>query len=167
VSAGGISASAIKTDGTLWVWGVGIGGASTPVTTFAGGTNWKQVSTGYNHTAAIKTDGTLWVWGQNDKGQVGNASTTNVLTPVTTFAGGNNWKQVGCGGENLVGALSAAIKTDGTLWVWGAGAQGQLGNASLTNRSTPVTTFAGGTNWKQVESGGSSIVALTYNDPGI
>ena len=167
VSCGGLSASAIKTDGTLWIWGVGIGGASTPVTTFAGGTNWKQVSAGYNHTAAIKTDGTLWVWGQNDKGQVGNASTTNVLTPVTTFAGGNNWKQVGCGGENIVGGLSAAIKTDGTLWVWGAGGQGQLGNAAITDRSTPVTTFAGGTNWKQVESGGSSIVALTYNDPGI
>jgi alpha-tubulin suppressor-like RCC1 family protein len=167
VSAGGITASAIKTDGTLWSWGSGIGGGSTPVTTFAGGNNWKQVSAGYQHTAAIKTDGTLWVWGQNDRVQLGTNDTINKLTPVTTFAGGTNWKQVSAGGENIVGGVSAAIKTDGTLWVWGAGGQGQLGNASTTNRSTPVTTFAGGTNWKQVDSGGSSITALTYQDPGI
>ena len=39
------------------------------------------------------------------------------------------------------------------LWVWGAGLSGALGNNATTNRSTPVTTFAGGTNWKQVSSG--------------
>jgi alpha-tubulin suppressor-like RCC1 family protein len=167
VSAGGIIASAIKTDGTLWSWGYGIGGGITPVTTFAGGTNWKQVSAGYQHTTAIKTDGTLWVWGLNDRVQLGTNDTINKLTPVTTFAGGNNWKQVSAGGENLAGGLSAAVKTDGTLWTWGSGSSGQLGNAAITNRSTPVTTSAGGTNWKQVDCGGNRITALTYDDPGI
>jgi alpha-tubulin suppressor-like RCC1 family protein len=156
VSGGNQYTAAIKTDGTLWTWGfnnVGqLGNAqtttrSTPVTTFAGGTNWKQVSTGTQHTAAIKTDGTLWTWGFNNVGQLGNAQTTTRSTPVTTFAGGNNWKQVSAGNSR-----TAAIKTDGTLWVWGYGFNGILGNAQVTNRSTPVTTFAGGTNWKQVSS---------------
>jgi alpha-tubulin suppressor-like RCC1 family protein len=160
VSAGIVNTIAIKTDGTLWTWGVGSNGqlgngattgtVSTPVTTFAGGTNWKQVSAGNSHTSAIKTDGTLWTWGSGNAGRLGNAVLTNTSTPVTTFAGGNNWKQVSSGASH-----TAAIKTDGTLWTWGAGANGRLGNAVLTNTSTPVTTFAGGNNWKQVSAGGS------------
>ena len=145
--------AAIKTDGTLWTWGGGAKGrlgnatlnvASTPVTTFAGGTNWKQVSCNLNFTTAIKTDGTLWTWGSGSGGELGNGVFGNVSTPVTTFAGGTNWKQVHCLDRN-----TAAIKTDGTLWTWGYGYRGRLGNAQNTNRSTPVTTFAGGTNWKQ------------------
>ena len=156
VSAGGSRTAAIKTDGTLWTWGyggnLGINNTitrSTPVTTFAGGTNWKQVSCSSTHTAAIKTDGTLWTWGDNFSGQLGNNATTNRFTPVTTFAGGTNWKQVSAGGSR-----TAAIKTDGTLWIWGNNTSGELGNnQSGTETRTPVTTFAGGTNWKQVACG--------------
>jgi len=161
--------SAIKTDGTLWVWGSNgygqIGNNTTifrltPVTTFAGGTNWKQVSSGNDHTAAIKTDGTLWTWGRNNNAQLGINGILTRTTPVQTFAGGTNWKQVTCG-QNF----TAAIKTDGTLWTWGLGTSGQLGNGYSTNRSTPITTFAGGTNWKQVAGGGNiHNSATTYID---
>jgi len=169
VSTGRYHCAAIKTDGTLWTWGVGGLGApgalgdntatnkSTPVTTFAGGTNWKQVSSGGYHCVAIKTDGTLWTWGSATFGKLGtNDTTTNKSTPVTTFAGGTNWKQVSAGSQHC-----AAIKTDGTLWTWGDGSQGKLGdNNSTTNKSTPVTTFAGGTNWKQVSGGGQHCAAI-------
>jgi alpha-tubulin suppressor-like RCC1 family protein len=157
--------AATKTDGTLWTWGNGLAGhlgnanitnRSTPITTFAGGTNWKQVSLGDRHAVVIKTDGTLWVWGPGSDGRLGNAQTSNVSTPITTFAGGTNWKQVSCGGIH-----TAAIKTDGTLWVWGNGNGGRLGNADTTNRSTPITTFAGGTNWKQVSGGSNHTAAVT------
>ena len=158
VSGGNQHTAAIKTDGTLWVWGNGSYGrlgnavttnASTPVTTFAGGNNWKQVECGSLHTAAIKTDGTLWTWGRNNANlQLGTNATTNASTPVTTFAGGTNWKQVSAGGYH-----TAAIKTDGTLWTWGFGGNGLLGNNDTIDRFTPVTTSAGGTNWKQVSGG--------------
>ena len=153
--------AAIKTDGTLWTWGynhfqgfLGINliftnsTRSTPVTTFAGGNTWKSVDCGRYHTAAIKTDGTLWTWGNNGSGQLGINNTATTATPVTTFAGGNNWKSVACGGY-----YTTAIKTDGSLWGWGSNF-GQLGiNAAGNSRSTPVTTFAGGNNWKQVTAG--------------
>jgi alpha-tubulin suppressor-like RCC1 family protein len=164
VSSGYLHTAAIKTDGTLWIWGRGgqgqLGNAvfatrSTPVTTFSGGNNWKQVSAGRDYTAAIKTDGTLWTWGLGSAGRLGNAQLTNRSTPVTTFAGGNNWKQVATEGFH-----AAAIKTDGTLWVWGEGSNGRLGNAQVTTRSTPVTTFAGGTNWKQVSAKGNHTAAI-------
>ena len=164
VSGGTNFTAAIKTDGTLWTWGLNTSGRlgdntiitrSTPVTTFAGGTNWKQVSCGANHTAAIKTDGTLWIWGSNTSRQLGTNTTTTRSTPVTTFAGGTNWKQVSCGNDH-----TAAIKTDGTLWTWGGNGFGGLGDNTITNRLTPVTTFAGGTNWKQVDCGTNFTAAI-------
>ena len=170
VSCGSEHTAAIKTDGTLWIWGQGTLGQlgnfaattrSTPVTTFSGGTDWKQVASGLQHTAAIKTDGSLWTWGANGSGQLGINDSTNRSTPVTTFAGGTDWKQVACGQQ-----YTAAIKTDGTLWIWGLGTSGQLGNFAATTRSTPVTTFAGGNNWKSVTAGGSHTIAIKYQpDP--
>jgi alpha-tubulin suppressor-like RCC1 family protein len=168
VTGGGYHTVAIKTDGTLWTWGRNTSGQlgnntatsrQTPVTTFVGGTNWKQVSGGGYHTAAIKTDGTLWGWGRNTLGQLGTNTALSRSTPVTTFAGGTNWKQVSGGDTH-----TAAIKTDGTLWTWGRNSYGQLGNNRIINRSTPVTTFAGGTNWKQVAGGYRHTAAITYID---
>jgi alpha-tubulin suppressor-like RCC1 family protein len=165
VSCGGRHTVAIKTDGTLWTWGLNSYGAIgdnttgsnlTPVTTFAGGTNWKQVACGNDHTAAIKTDGTLWTWGRSNSGQLGDNTIINRSTPVTTFAGGTNWKQVSGGGY----FHTVAIKTDGTLWTWGRNSYGQLGDNTLTQRNTPVTTFAGGTNWKQVAGGFNHTAAI-------
>jgi alpha-tubulin suppressor-like RCC1 family protein len=165
VAGGGSHTAAIKTDGTLWTWGSNSFGQlgddtfiskSIPVTTFAGGTNWKQVACGFDYTSAIKTDGTLWTWGQNYYGQLGdNTTTTYSPTPVTTFAGGTNWKQVAGGGSH-----TAAIKTDGTLWTWGRNDDGQLGNNTTTDSPTPITTFSGGTNWKQVSSGSGHTAAI-------
>jgi alpha-tubulin suppressor-like RCC1 family protein len=166
VSCGESHTAAIKTDGSLWIWGrnhnaqLGINNTdqkNTPVTTFAGGNDWKQVACGFeaSHTAAIKTDGSLWTWGSNSLGQLGTNDTSTRSTPVTTFAGGNNWKYILCGDRR-----TAAIKTDGSLWTWGLDNGGQLGTNGSGNRSTPVTTFAGGNNWKSVGGRGGSAAAI-------
>ena len=175
--------SAIDSNGKLWTNGTEIAGAlgnnlrsgsaQTPVTTFAGGNNWKQVSKGTGNCAAIKLDGTLWTWG----GGSTNYSTLGInnfgdfnyrKTPVTTFAGGTDWKQVACGDQ-----VMGAIKTDGTLWMWGRNNQGQLGINSdnytsnlyeyNSTKYTPVTTFAGGTNWDYITFGYDHVLA-TKND---
>jgi len=165
VAGGSNFTAAIKTDGTLWTWGVNSNGQlginnsdfkQTPVTTFAGQTNWKQVSCGENYAAAVKTDGTLWTWGVNSNGQLGTNDTTLRRTPVTTFAGGTDWKSVACGTY----FTTAAIKTDGSLWVWGRNNFAQLGTNDTNTRTTPVTTFAGGNTWKQVSSGEYNVAAI-------
>jgi rubredoxin len=168
VSCGGFHTAAIKTDGTLWLWGYNIRGQLgtnstsyyfSPVQTISGGTNWKQVSCGATHTAAIKTDGTLWLWGTNSSGQLGDDTTTHKSSPVQTIAGGTDWKQVGCGASH-----TAAIKTDGTLWCWGNNSYGQLGDGTQTHKSSPIQTTAAGYNWKQVACGYFNIIAVTYGD---
>jgi alpha-tubulin suppressor-like RCC1 family protein len=85
------------------------------------------------------------MWGRNQLGQLGDNTVTHKSSPVQTIAGGTNWKLVSSGSYH-----SAAIKTDGTLWTWGSGAYGQIGDGTTTNKSSPVQTIAGGTNWKMV-----------------
>ena len=165
VSSNGYFGTAIKTDGTLWTWGNNsprgpLGDDTTtdrssPVQTIAGGTNWSSVAAGTEHTAAIKTDGTLWLWGWNSAGPLGDNTTTDRSSPVQTIAGGTNWSKV-TGGNNY----TAAIKTDGTLWLWGSNIQGQLGDNTKTNKSSPVQTITGGTNWSSVACGNSVVAAI-------
>jgi len=168
VACGYTHTAAIKTDGTLWTWGSNSNGQlgnntagdkSSPITTVAGGTTWKQVAGGSFHTAAIKTDGTLWTWGSNGNGQLGNNSTVDISSPVTTAGGGTNWKQVAGGSYQ-----TAAIKTDGTLWTWGYNGYGNLGDNTAVDKSSPITTVAGGTNWKQVAGGNSHTVAISESE---
>jgi alpha-tubulin suppressor-like RCC1 family protein len=88
---------------------------------------------------------------------MGDNSVTNISSPVQTISAGTNWKQVSCSY-----VTSAAIKTDGSLWVWGGNDVGQLGTNNLTHRSSPVQTVAGGTNWKLIgQSKGQICVAIT------
>ena len=165
VSAGRLNVAAIKTDGTLWLWGRNcpsptlgtnsIINQSSPVQTISGGTNWKSVFGGYEHTAAIKTDGTLWMWGNGNGGLLGTNSNISRSSPVQTISGGTNWKSVSLAGDHTGG-----VKTDGTLWLWGAGNNGRLGNNSTIIQSSPVQTISGGTNWRSVSVGDAHTAAI-------
>jgi alpha-tubulin suppressor-like RCC1 family protein len=186
VAAGSFFSAAIKTDGTLWTWGnnfygqlgnntriSGSFGVSSPIQTISGGSNWKQVSIGRSNISTIKTDGTLWSWGVGDSGELGNNQNGANLwfsSPIQTISGGNNWATVSAGNQNC-----AAIKTDGTLWLWGLNNQGQLGDNTVTSKSSPVQTITGGTNWSKVSAGGYTPLAIKtdgtlwswgYNDFG-
>ena len=154
---------AIKTDGTLWLWGRNLNGKlgdnttinkSSPVQTIAGGINWSKVACGPYNTAAIKTDGTLWIWGRNN-GTLGDNTITDRSSPVQTVTGGTNWSVVACGAYH-----AAAIKTDGTLWTWGINSHGQLGDNTLTNKSSPIQTITGGNNWSSVACGYNFVAAI-------
>ncbi len=58
--------------------------------------------------------------------------------------------------------VPADLFREGNLWVWGSNTSGRLGNFATTGtRSTPVTTFAGGTNWKTLG------FLRFYSGPGI
>ena len=169
VAGGGYHTLAIKTDGTLWTWGRNGNGQlgdnsithrSSPIQTVSGGTNWKSVAGGRLHTVAIKTDGTLWTWGHNANSQLGDGSSiVHRSSPIQTVSGGTNWRQVS--GGNL---HTAAIKTDGTLWLWGQGNVGQLGDNTANSRNSPIQTVAGGTNWKQVSCGFNHTAAIYFYD---
>lgn len=167
---GAHNSAAIKKDGTIWTWGrnhvgqLGDGtvvNKSSPVSIIGVNCNWIKVYSGNFHVAGLKNDGTLWTWGYNTSGQLGDNTTANKCSPVTVIAGGNIWCQISLGGNHSLG-----IKTDGTLWAWGANANGRLGDNTATNRASPVTTAGGGTDWCQVNAGGSSGHSLGIKSDG-
>lgn len=159
--------AAIKSDGTLWMWGInnyGQLGTNTvvshcsPVQTVSGGTNWKQVSLGREVSAAIKTDGTLWTWGRNAFGNLGTNVVGNRSSPVQTVSGGTNWRSVSVGQFTMGG-----IKTDGTLWTWGRNYVGELGTNNTVPRSSPVQTISGGNDWRMLWMGNCHVTAIKTN----
>ena len=154
VSSSGYTTGAIKTDGTLWMWGIGNNGAlglgsttnyNSPKQVGAL-TNWLSINGGvYTSTFAIKTNGTLWAWGRNNFGQLGNGNTTNYSSPIQIGAL-SNWAAIA-----PESAFTIAIKTDGTLWSWGQNNYGQLGLGNTTDYSSPKQVGALNT-WSKIST---------------
>jgi len=155
VGAGQEHSSAIKTDGTLWVWGRNEDGEigdntsggdanskSSPVQ-IGSETNWADVDAGRKFTFAITTEGELYSWGKGNYGATGQNDSVERSSP-TQVGALTNWSSVEAGTYECL-----AIKTDGTLWAWGDNRDGQLAQNDRTNRSSPVQIGAL-TNWSQV-----------------
>jgi len=145
VSAGTYHCSAIKTDGTLWAWGSGAGGALgvnstlnkySPVQVGAD-TDWVDISCGSSFTVGLKsTEGSgyaLYLWGYNGQGQLGQNIVTNRSSPISLgSSGGIGWQTVKAGAFHTWG-----LDTSGNLYVWGYNNNGQLGTNSTISRSNP------------------------------
>lgn len=117
----------------------------------------KQISVGYSYVVGIKFDGTLWAWGRNSTGQVGDGTTIDKTAPVQ-IGSDTNWAKVAAGGFFL-GGFAIAIKTTGTLWAWGGNGNGQLGDGTLIQKTTPVQ-IGSDTNWASVSCGERHTIAI-------
>ena len=160
---------AIKTDGTLWSWGWNNNGGYAGLLGHNNTTNYSSpkqvgsdttwdnvtVTADSGTTYAVKTDGTLWSWGYNGSGQLGIGNKTSYSSPKQIP--GSTWSGASAkiSGMNSAGF---AIKTDGTLWAWGAGADGKLAQNNVTEYSSPRQIP--GTTWSKVGSRGSSAFAI-------
>jgi alpha-tubulin suppressor-like RCC1 family protein len=143
---------AIKDDGTLWAWGRNNFGQlgtnsqilqSSPVQ--IPGTQWSVIRLGDNFTSALKNDGTLWSWGSNQQGRLGHNQTTTYYSSPRQIPGTQSSTIFSSGYRGFL-----ALKTDGTLWSWGANYSGQLGQGNTVHYSSPVQIP--GTNWNNPRS---------------
>ena len=153
---------AIRSDGTLWGWGYNNYGSlgiydsnnrSSPVQIST--SSWIQVAVGGyfgGFSLAIRSDGTLWSWGQNSYGILGQGDNVNRSSP--TQVGTSSWTSISAA-KNSFSAM--AIRSDGTLWVWGANSVGQLGQNDTVDRSSPVQVPG---SWTAVYAGAYRSYAL-------
>jgi alpha-tubulin suppressor-like RCC1 family protein len=165
IDCGFRSSFAIKNDGTLWAWGRNDKGQlgdgtnidrNTP-TQVGNATNWMKVSINGNAALAIKTDGTLWSWGSNESWQLGTGqSMPNTNIPVQVGSA-TNWQSISAGAFHCT-----AIKTDGTLWVWGEGFYG-FGDGTNTPKDIP-TQISTATDWQTISAGAVHTTVLKTNN---
>jgi len=154
---------ATKTDNTLWAWGRNENGqlglnesapAKKSSPTQIPGTTWSGVFGGESFALATKTDGTLWVWGQNNWGQLGQ-NQVDVHYSSPTQIPGTTWRTASGGTAHPAISHVVATKTDGTLYAWGNGDTGQLGQNNRTNYSSPVQIP--GTSWSSLAVAGGYV----------
>ena len=148
ISAGWFHILALKSDRTVWAWGnntsgeLGDGSAnnrSSPVLV-SNLSNIVVVSGGDSHSSALAADGTVWKWGKNDVGELGNGTINTASNPVPARILTDKF---GAGFSNVVihsarDYHNIAVKTDGSVWMWGANDQGQCGDGTTNDAWRPV-----------------------------
>lgn len=163
ITAGFGHTLAVKTDGTLWAWGLNNAGqlgdgtnnpSSIVPVQIGAGNNWQFISAGPEHSMAIKTDGTLWAWGRNSEAQLGDGTNNNSNVPVQ-IGTDNNWVAVCTGSEHTL-----AKKSNGTLWAWGGNTYGQCGNAAPPNSVATPLQIGTATDWQTISTGSYHSMAI-------
>lgn len=96
-----------------------------------------SVAAGLQHSLALGADGSVWAWGDNSGGQVGAGvpqARCSPFAPETFTCALRPAAVPGIGDAVAISAgsfFSAALKRDGTVWVWGQNDNGILGNPQM------------------------------------
>jgi alpha-tubulin suppressor-like RCC1 family protein len=155
VKCGGYVAGALKSDGSLWMWGLGYDSKPTVVP----GHSFSAFQCGFqsyywlSSLIGLKQDGSAWCWGDNYYGQLGDGTTISRETP-TSIIGGHTFTAVGGSGN-----FALAMKADGRPWTWGKNSFYELGDGTATDRSSPVVVV-GDHSFIQVVAGQDSCFGL-------
>jgi alpha-tubulin suppressor-like RCC1 family protein len=151
----------IKSNGTLWTWGVNTSGKlgtgdtlnrSSP-TQIGSATNWTKISAHYLNSIAINSLGQMYIWGQNDIGQLGLGNTVFRSAPVQLSG---SWITA-----TSANGTTFAINSTFKLFSWGydgGPTNSSLGDGTPTPRSSPVQI--GTSSWIQVVSHDSGAIAM-------
>jgi alpha-tubulin suppressor-like RCC1 family protein len=162
VSTGGTTC-AIKTNGTLWCWGI-VGTMASPTPAQQGtDTDWAQVSVADSYACARKKNGAAWCWGYNTNGQLGNGSQMKAPT-LGQVSGGGTFITLAAGANTVCGIAQAS---DGTLSrsCWGDNSDGQLGDG--TGGELLEVRQIGSDKWDSVAAGGYVSCAIKSTEHGL
>ncbi|WP_372735878.1 RCC1 domain-containing protein [Nocardioides sp.] len=162
IAAGTLHNLALDSQGAVYAWGTRSSGRlgngttsgtqSTPVAVTTVGTPMEgktitAIAAGSAISLAVASDGTVYAWGSGSGGKLGNGTTTATqstpvrVTAVGTPMDGKTIIEVAAGTDHCL-----ALASDGTVYAWGAGSNGQLGNGTTTApQSTPVLVTSAGT----------------------
>ncbi|MBM4165045.1 MAG: hypothetical protein FJ222_11490, partial [Lentisphaerae bacterium] len=133
IAGGALSATVLKSDGSVWEWGHDkfslYGGTNLPVQV-ANLSNVIAIASSGWHSMALKPDGTVWHWGTY-VGTPPDPAYTPAQVPIS------NVIAIAVGDTHEV-----ALKADGTVWTWGYNDLGQIGDGTINDwpakRTTPT-----------------------------
>lgn len=137
----------------------------TPITGFT------DITVGGSHTCATSIyygiSGLIWCWGDNASGQLGDGTTIDRSVPTEIIRPLVDSQPVEMVNPVAGGAHTCARSPDSTtLWCWGRGTSGQLGNGATGNSSLPVQVALPGsvTSFMDVAVGADFGCVLAYGD---
>jgi alpha-tubulin suppressor-like RCC1 family protein len=157
----------LRANGTAWTWGSNARGqlgnntttnTSSPVSVVGGYADWVSINASVAHTVGVRANGTAWAWGSNGNGRLGNDTINNTSSPVSVVGGFTDWVLVSTGKVYTVG-----MRANGTAWAWGSNNTGQIGDNSVTNRSSPVSVVGGYTDWAFITAGDAQTLGVRAN----
>ena len=167
VSGGGNHAAAVKTDGTLWTWGHNDDGQlgltdknkrSSPVQC-SSQSNVVEAQFSANQSYFVSGT-TAFSCGANNEGALGHNNQTQYSSPKQIPG---TWKSL-CGG---VGKVGGGVKNNGTLWVWGDGGSGSLGQNEAGGSTNSPIQVGSGDGWTMISgarAGGNGGFLATKSD---
>ncbi len=138
VSGGSVSCWGWNIDGTLGSTAVADGAQSTSAVAVQGlPSGAKAITAGVYHSCVLLTNGTVWCWGNETYGQLGNGVLMQEAfsvkpVQVTGLPAGLQATSVAAGFDH-----TCVVMSNGSVWCWGRGDFGELGNGTATS-STPV-----------------------------
>jgi len=160
-------AGALDSFSYAWVWGnnsygqLGInysGFYCAAPRSVVGGKQWNMLVAGSTSfiTMYVGLDSSsyAWSWGYNTGGILGDNTTEHRSSPVSVV-GGKQFIKISAGGDGTVCGLDSSSYA----WAWGNNNNGQLGNASIVNTSSPVSVV-GNKQFISVDVGNQTVVAL-------
>ncbi|OAS18363.1 DUF5018 domain-containing protein, partial [Paenibacillus oryzisoli] len=125
---------ALDKNGDIWTWGgddtgqLGDGPTITPerwipekLTVMDSGNRvrFSQVSAGAKQVLALDESGNMWAWGNNNTGQLGNNSTTNLSVPTKVTLLDDNGNPFHLSSVEAGYGQSFGLDSNGQIWAWG------------------------------------------------
>mgnify|MGYP003582227952 CR=1 FL=1 len=171
VASGGQHTCALASDNKVYCWGLNTNGqlgnntttsSNLPVavvlTNMPANATVQQITAGANHTCAIASDDKAYCWGLNTNGQLGDTTTAQKPIPTLVAQGStpalSTIVQISAGTSH-----TCAIASDSKAYCWGLNTNGQLGDNTVVQKTTPALVVQGNTPlnsvFSQISAGGS------------
>jgi alpha-tubulin suppressor-like RCC1 family protein len=174
IAAGASDGYALTRNGTVWAWGDGSLGQLGAAGCAAGGpaadrsrcpapgvpvrirglTGVTAIAAGANTGYALRRDGTVWAWGDSSFGALGAATKRAFLERPERVVGLQDVDSIGAGSST-----GYAVLRDGSVWAWGRGVDGELGDRVFADSAVPRPVL-GLTGARRVVGGGAMAYAL-------
>jgi alpha-tubulin suppressor-like RCC1 family protein len=168
ISAGDSYTVALDKAGRAWAWGFNNRGQlgdntttsrCTPVSVAGTVKTFCHISAGASHTVALDKAGRAWAWGFNNRGQLGDNTTTSRRTPVSVAGAVKTFCHISAGASQTF-THTVALDKAGRAWAWGDNFYGQLGDNTTTSRRTPVSVAGAVKTFCHISAGRLHTVAL-------
>jgi alpha-tubulin suppressor-like RCC1 family protein len=159
-SGGRVYACGSGQDGVLGTGSTASSSRPVPVTGLPPAAHVTALTSSWEGSGALLSNGAYYDWGYDAAGQLGDGRTADSDVPVRV-ALPVAVRQVSQGGSGAGNGQTVAILADGTVWAWGDGTKGQLGDGSTASSDVPVRVRTpAAVTFTKVNSGGYACYAI-------